>query len=253
VKLSDSEEIQDAMQYCSTLYVLDLVDCTAVERGGGTAAEQRNTTGSSRALAGCEGVNMAMLCTPRTIGAIIGRKAPRTLQHPACWRGGLLLARSQSSGDGAWSAATVQETLNMHPMVADCVVDDAEHIHGIPGTLAHVVPVWNSVALVLPRGFTLGAKTFVEDPNKLEPDASPEYQVYLEEHCHVNEAMLNEYLVDEGFADDLHVPVVLLTETQLTEVRSVCPPTYMCTLCLTCTAYCIPVQPSVSAGGHPHT
>jgi hypothetical protein len=117
------------------------------------------------------------------------------------------LSRSLSSSSGSWTLATVQERINSHPWVSDCVVDDAEHIHGIPGTVAHVVPLWQR------RGFAGITYNFSDE----EPNASPDYQQQLGSFSNVDEEEVNAYLAQHGYEGPA-LRVVLLTDTQLTSV-----------------------------------
>eukprot|EP01048_Picozoa_sp_COSAG05_P002426 COSAG05_NODE_99_length_19400_cov_50.107559_15_plen_296_part_00 len=114
----------------------------------------------------------------------------------------------RARGLSSWTNATLQEKLNSHPWVADCVVDDAEHIHGVSGNLAHVVPLFQ----------TRGLAGFTEDySGDMEPNADKGYQEGLLRYSNVDADGLNAYLKAGGY-EGAALEVLWCTDAQLTNV-----------------------------------
>lgn len=121
-------------------------------------------------------------------------------------------------GLSSWTNATVQEKLNSHPWVADCVVGDAEHIHGVSGNLAHVVPLFQTRDLAVVN-HTLLTKDLITENffSDTEPNAEKNYQESLLRYSNVDADGLNEYLRDGGY-EGAALQVLWCTEVQLTNV-----------------------------------
>ena len=103
-----------------------------------------------------------------------------------------------------WSPATVQEKVNTHPGVADCCVEDACHLHGVEGVIAHIVPYWKA----------RGNQMFHESLTEYDVDTSKAGQQAMDMFADVNSEGLHEYLQGEGYSGP-PLPVLLCSETQL--------------------------------------
>ena len=105
----------------------------------------------------------------------------------------------------------VQETVNSHPFVADCVACPPLTDSAGTSTTLHVVPEFQQ------RGIVSDTKLFSSVETQ---DIGEEAQETLETFSNVNQALLNNWLTNEkGYAGP-ELPVVLMTESRLLTVLS---------------------------------
>ena len=111
------------------------------------------------------------------------------------------------------SPRAVQETVNSHPFVADCVACPPLTDSAGTSTTLHVVPEFQQ------RGSGLGGRPAVETQ-----DIGEEAQETLETFSNVNRELINAWLTEEkGYAGP-ELPVVLMTESRLLRLLSTAQP-----------------------------